>query len=97
MKNSTPENGLGKAKSDQDEPPPLTKEMKTAWKTATKLLKQKDVAKKIEGVKYCAGDARFFREGGGLPLLMGFLTSAKVWKCYKYTLSLFSSAKRTLV
>ncbi|RHY33578.1 hypothetical protein DYB32_001540 [Aphanomyces invadans] len=61
-----------------DSPLPLTKAVKAAWKRALKQLKLKDVGKKVEGIRYCAEDSRFFREGGGLPLLMAFLTRVKV-------------------
>ncbi|KDO32570.1 hypothetical protein SPRG_03045 [Saprolegnia parasitica CBS 223.65] len=43
---------------------PLPKELRMAWKRATKLLKLKDTGKKIEGIMYCGTDGRFFREGG---------------------------------
>ncbi|OQR98158.1 hypothetical protein ACHHYP_09012 [Achlya hypogyna] len=74
---------------DPDAPPPLTKEMKTAWKRTTKLLKLKDVGKKIEGIQYCGTDGRFFREGGCVGALMAFLTRVKQHEVLHHTLLMF--------
>ncbi|KAF0691302.1 hypothetical protein As57867_017376, partial [Aphanomyces stellatus] len=70
--------------------PPLNKATKAAWKKALKQLKLKDVGKKVEGIRYCAGDGRFFREAGGLPSLMAFLTRAKQHEILSQALAMFA-------
>ncbi|KAL3667008.1 hypothetical protein V7S43_007953 [Phytophthora oleae] len=48
------------------------------WKKQVKSLKLKDVGKKVDAVRFCAQDERFFREQTEvLPLLMGFLSRTK--------------------
>ncbi|OQS04257.1 hypothetical protein THRCLA_03495 [Thraustotheca clavata] len=80
-----------KSSNDQDGVQPLTKEMKSAWKRTTKLLKLKDTGKKIEGIQYCATDGRFFREGGCLSVLMAFLTRIKQHEVLHQALLMFVS------
>ncbi|KAG6955247.1 hypothetical protein JG688_00011956 [Phytophthora aleatoria] len=49
------------------------------WKKQAKSFKLKDVGKKVDGVRFCAQDERFFREQTEvLPLLMGFLSRTKI-------------------
>ncbi|ETI45832.1 hypothetical protein F443_09692 [Phytophthora nicotianae P1569] len=48
------------------------------WKKQVKCFKLKDVGKKVDAVRFCAQDERFFREQTDvLPLLMGFLSRTK--------------------
>ncbi|EQC42004.1 hypothetical protein SDRG_00851 [Saprolegnia diclina VS20] len=68
---------------------PLPKELRMAWKRATKLLKLKDTGKKIEGLAYCGTDGRFFREGGCVAVLMAFLTRTKQHEVLHQTLLMF--------
>jgi hypothetical protein len=49
------------------------------WKKQTKSFKLKDVGKKVDAVRFCAQDERYFREQAEvLPLVMGFLSRTKV-------------------
>ncbi|KAG6609128.1 TKL protein kinase [Phytophthora cinnamomi] len=58
------------------------------WKKQTKSFKLKDVGKKVDGVRFCAQDERFFREQTEiLPLLMGFLSRTKTPELVMETLN----------
>lgn len=55
------------------------KKIAALWKKQTKGFKLKDVGKKVDAVRFCTQDERFFREQPEvLPLLMGFLSRTKV-------------------
>ncbi|KAE9024846.1 hypothetical protein PR003_g11821 [Phytophthora rubi] len=58
------------------------------WKKQTKSFKLKDVGKKVDAVRFCAQDERFFREQAEvLPLLMGFLSRTKTPELVMETLT----------
>ncbi|OWZ13645.1 hypothetical protein PHMEG_00012994 [Phytophthora megakarya] len=55
-----------------------TKKRAALWKKQVKCFKLKDVGKKVDAVRFCVQDERFFREQTEvLPLIMGFLTRTK--------------------
>ncbi|KAH7484700.1 Ankyrin-2 [Phytophthora ramorum] len=58
------------------------------WKKQLKSFKLKDVGKKVDAVRFCAQDERFFRDQAEvLPLLMGFLTRTKTPELVMETLA----------
>ncbi|KAG7401331.1 E3 ubiquitin-protein ligase [Phytophthora boehmeriae] len=62
------------------------------WKKQIKCFKLKDVGKKVDAVRFCVQDDRFFREQPEvLPQLMGFLTRTKTPELVLETLSVFHS------
>ncbi|KAF4037507.1 hypothetical protein GN244_ATG10241 [Phytophthora infestans] len=58
------------------------------WKKQAKSFKLKDVGKKVDAVRFCAQDERFFREQTEvLPLLIGFLSRTKTPELVMETLT----------
>ncbi|EEY61908.1 uncharacterized protein PITG_13875 [Phytophthora infestans T30-4] len=66
----------------------VDKKRANLWKKQAKSFKLKDVGKKVDAVRFCAQDERFFREQTEvLPLLIGFLSRTKTPELVMETLT----------